>query len=158
MAKFDPKILSPKEKEKLLNNFFSAIADLKNFDEASRFFKDLLNEKETAMLARRLEIAKFLDQGFTFEAIYRKLRVGRSTIASVNRWLNYGRNGYKIVVGRLLEKEKRKREEKSLKINRMMNPFDYKYKYPHAQLRDFARNATRIIKRKIKERKLKRKS
>jgi len=155
MTKFDPTTLTPQETEKLMNKFFQTVADLKNLDETKRFFKDLLSKKETAMLARRLEVAKLLELGFTFEEIQKKLRVGVATVTSVNRWLNYGRNGYKIVVGRLIDRENEKREKESLKIKKMTNPFDYKYKYPHVQITNITKGVTRAIKRKIKEHKLK---
>jgi TrpR-related protein YerC/YecD len=112
MSRFPLRKLSPKKQRELLEGFFLTIASLKNIQEVRRFFKDLLEIDETAMLARRLQAAIRLLAGKTYQEISQELKMGMDTIDRVNRWLKHGSQGYRIAVERLkrkkLEEEKKK--------------------------------------------------
>lgn len=82
------------ERYSMLDDFFAMIAKIKNKNEASKFFKDLLTPSESLMITRRIAIAKLLLEGWTFEEISRKMKVGTNTINSVNRWLFTGFGDY----------------------------------------------------------------
>jgi len=86
------------------------IALLESRDEVKNFFKDLLSETEAIMLARRIQIAKMLLEGFGYEEIQKSLKTSGNTIASVHRWLQGGFGGYEKLVPRL-QKELKRREE-----------------------------------------------
>lgn len=94
MAKFNLKQLTSKERIKLLNLLWTSITELKTREEVKNFFKDLLSESEAIMLARRILVAQELLEGKTYEDIMKKYKVGRSTLANVNRWLESGFGGY----------------------------------------------------------------
>ncbi len=96
--------LSEDEKKKFLGQFYSMVAMLKNREEVKSFLKDLLTLSEVVMVSRRIEIAKMLLEGFTPLEIKGKLKVGLSTIAHVERWLNQGFGGYKKIIERYNEK------------------------------------------------------
>lgn len=135
MAKFDPFLLPDENMGKIISEFWKAATLIRDYDEAKAFFKDLLTNKEMTMLARRLQIAKMLTEGFPFEAICLILKVGRGTVAKVSIWLNSGGNGYKIILERLIELEK----EKSKRENQIYDPFSWdniqkryaSYYWPH---------------------------
>ncbi len=74
-------------------------------EELTSFFNDLLTRTEKAMLGKRLLIALFLGQEYSYEDISRILRVGPNTISIVNDRLRDGR-GFELIIKRL-EKEKR---------------------------------------------------
>ena len=95
MAKFSDKHVPYPKQEELWDRFCASVATMERFDDVKRFFKDLLNRQERLMLVRRLQIADLLDQGFTYEAIRKRLGVGQATIARVQRWLRFGRDGYR---------------------------------------------------------------
>lgn len=59
------------------------------------------------MLARRLHIAALLEAGYTYDQIVRTLRSGSATVGRIQRWLNFGRDGYKRAI-RLLSIKDRK--------------------------------------------------
>ena len=126
--------LNKEEKIKFLGDFYSMVAILQSREEAKNFLKDLLTLSETVMLARRLQIAKMLLQGKTQEQIREKLKVGYSTIASVQRWLQAGFGGYGVILKRYEEQTKkrdRRKEEKLEKIK--ITPFSFRWlrkKYP----------------------------
>lgn len=106
MSRYNLRKLQEKHKKAVLNEFYSAVASLRNKREAEKFFSDLLDLNEIGMLARRLLAAEKLEQGKTFEVISQELKMGMDTIGRVSRWLEDG-EGYKLVISRL-KKNKRK--------------------------------------------------
>lgn len=123
MAKF-PKIpkLSKKEQEELFINFCQALAVLKNAQEVAIFLKDLLGEAELEMLAKRLEIAKHLIEGKTYEEINSELKVSHGTISRVNFWLKMSGTGYRLVSKRT-KKEKKPYSQFSEDIKRLKRTY-----------------------------------
>lgn len=99
--------LTELEKKKFLGELYDMIALLKSRDEVKQFFKDLLTLSEVVMVSRRLQIAKMLLEGFTYRDIRAKLKVGISTIISVERWLNQGFGGYRNIIQRHKKQEKK---------------------------------------------------
>ena len=80
---------------------FSSILELKNISECYKFFEDICTVNELKSLAQRLEVAKMLTDGETYSAIVQKTGASTATISRVNRALNYGSGGYKIILNRL---------------------------------------------------------
>ncbi|OGI27591.1 MAG: hypothetical protein A2359_04670 [Candidatus Moranbacteria bacterium RIFOXYB1_FULL_43_19] len=115
------------EKKKFLGELYDMIALLKNRDEVKQFFKDLLTLSETVMVSRRLQIAKMLLEGYAYRDIQTKLKVGFTTIVSVERWLNQGFGGYREIIKR------HKKQEKKFTEHEPALPFSMKHlrkKYP----------------------------
>lgn len=108
MPRVQPRLLSGDERMKLLDEFWTMIALLESRDEVKNFFKDLLSETEAVMLARRIQIAKLLIQGMSYESIRMTLKTSYVTIASVHRWLQGGFGGYEKLLPRLQEELKRR--------------------------------------------------
>jgi TrpR-related protein YerC/YecD len=99
MSKVNPRTLDANSKMKYLGLLWTSIAQLETRDEVKRFFKDLLSESEAIMLARRIEIAKRLLEGRSYDDIAEELKVGKDTIGRVQRWLVSGFGGYEKAVG-----------------------------------------------------------
>jgi len=119
--------LTELEKKVFLGEFYDMIALLKNRDEVKQFFKDLLTLSEVVMVSRRLQIAKMLLEGFTYRDIRTKLKVGISTIISVERWLNQGFGGYRNII------QRHKKQERKFKEYEPALPFSLNHlrkKYP----------------------------
>ena len=98
------------EKARLKNQttkaLFEAILSLENMEECDTFFEDLCTMKELADMAQRLEAAKMLLDGKTYEQIVREVEISTATISRVNRSLNYGNDGYAMVFERMGKKAK----------------------------------------------------
>ena len=62
------------------------------------FIQDLLTESEVTMFARRIEIARRLLRGLSFEEIMNELHVGSRTIVAVDRWLEGKLQGYRAEI------------------------------------------------------------
>jgi len=101
MAKYNrvPK-LTKSEREDLFLNFCQALASLKTTREVALFIRDLLGLQEVEMMAKRLEVAKLLVEGDTYEEIAEELKVSHGTIARVNLWLQMSGAGYRMVLKR----------------------------------------------------------
>jgi TrpR-related protein YerC/YecD len=86
---------------------FEAVLQLETMDECYRFFEDICTIKEVQAIAQRLEVAKLLKSNKTYNEIEELTGASTATISRINRSLNYGADGYKIVFEKLglIEKE-----------------------------------------------------
>lgn len=91
----------------LTDALFDAILSLENREECYQFFDDLCTVKEISDMSQRLEAAKLLLAGKTYEQIVKSAEISTATISRINRCIQYGSGGYQIVIDRLA----RQREE-----------------------------------------------
>ena len=83
------------------NDLMGAILKLKTKAEARRFFRDLLTEDELAEFGNRWLAARLLAKGVSYTKIADRTRLSSRTIARVSKWLNTGKDGYKLMIARL---------------------------------------------------------
>lgn len=88
-------------KDKFTDQLFKAILLLEDEEECYRFFEDICTVNELKSIAQRLEVAKMLKEGATYEEIASKTGASTATISRVKRCLNYGADGYQMVLERL---------------------------------------------------------
>ncbi len=88
---------------------FDAILSLETREECYQFFDDLCTVKEIADMSQRLEAAKLLLQGKTYEQIVKSAEISTATISRINRCIQYGSGGYQAIIERVQEKEKNDR-------------------------------------------------
>ena len=96
----------PRWKDELTDQLFKAILLLNNERECYSFFEDLATINEIKELSQRLEVARMLNDGSTYEEIAHKTGASSATISRVKRCLNYGDDGYKLIIERLFGKKK----------------------------------------------------
>jgi len=94
-------MLNGKLKNETLDRLFEAILLLENMDECYKFFEDLCTIHELQALAQRLEVVKMLKQNKKYTEITEKTGASTATISRVSRSLNYGKDGYNIILERL---------------------------------------------------------
>ncbi|NOH15296.1 YerC/YecD family TrpR-related protein [Clostridium cochlearium] len=82
-----------------------AILTLKDKEECYRFFEDICTINEIQSLSQRLVVAKMLKDKKTYQDISKLTGASTATISRVNRCLNYGSDGYNIVLEKLDNKE-----------------------------------------------------
>lgn len=80
---------------------YEAILSLKTKDECRAFFQDLCTFTEVKAMAQRIEVARLLDQGLIYNEILEKTGTSSATISRINRALQYGADGYRLVLDRL---------------------------------------------------------
>lgn len=86
--------------------FFKAILLLKDEEECRNFFEDICTVKELQDISQRLEVARMLDDGKSYQVVSKETGASTATISRVNRCLVYGSGGYKNVLEKLEEKNK----------------------------------------------------
>lgn len=93
--------MSKSFKNHSIDRLFEGILKLNTIDECYSFFEDLCTIHEIQSLAQRLEVAEMLTLGDTYISIGEKTGASTATISRVNRSLNYGADGYKLIISRL---------------------------------------------------------
>ena len=83
---------------------FDAILTLDTREECYRFFEDLCTVKEISDMAQRLEAAKMLLDGKTYEQIVRSAEISTATISRINRCIQYGEGGYRDTIEKAQKK------------------------------------------------------
>ena len=81
-----------------VNHLFDAILSLENKEECYRFFEDVCTVNELLSLSQRYEVARMLRAQKTYLDIAEKTGASTATISRVNRSLNYGNDGYDMVL------------------------------------------------------------
>lgn len=95
-----------KMKDELIDNLFKAVLLLKDIDECYKFFEDICTVGEIKAMAQRLEVARMLKEGMTYNDIAEKTGASTATISRIKRFLHYGADGYNIILERLKQQEK----------------------------------------------------
>lgn len=93
--------MNRKLQDELTDKLFDAILLLKNKEECYSFFEDVGTVAEVKAFAQRLEVAKMLDEGKTYREIHENTGASEATISRVSRSLNYGADGYRLILERL---------------------------------------------------------
>jgi len=84
-----------------LDQLFDAILTLETREDCYRFFEDICTVAELQALAQRLEVARLLQAEATYTAIAQKTGASTATISRVKRALNFGADGYHLILQRL---------------------------------------------------------
>lgn len=79
---------------------FKAILTLESVSECEKFFADACTIKEIQEIAQRYEVAQMLNNGTVYSEIAKKTGASTATISRVNKCLNYGEGGYKLVLSK----------------------------------------------------------
>lgn len=98
---------------KAVDHLFQAILSLENAKECYTFFEDVCTINELLSLSQRFEVAKMLREHRTYLEIAEKTGASTATISRVNRSLNYGNDGYDMVLSRIILEEDDDEEPKA---------------------------------------------
>ena len=77
---------------------FDAILSLETREECYNFFEDLCTVKEISDMAQRLEAAKMLLDGSTYDQIVKTVEISTATSSRINRCIQYGSGGYRDTI------------------------------------------------------------
>lgn len=97
--------MNEKIKTEAVDYLFEAILCLETKEECYSFFADLCTVNELLSLSQRFEVAAMLKEKKTYLGIAEKTGASTATISRVNRSLNYGNDGYDLVLGRMEPRE-----------------------------------------------------
>lgn len=86
-----------------LSLLLNAVLKLESYEECQNFFDDLCTVQELKALSQRIEVAAMLIDGKVYSEIVKATGASTATISRVNRSLNYGSDGYRVIFDRLKE-------------------------------------------------------
>ena len=89
-----------------LDRLFDAVLSLSSREECYDFFEDVCTMNELTAMSQRLAVASMLSDGHTYSDITAITGASTATIGRVSRTLNYGNDGYELVLDRLKNKPK----------------------------------------------------
>lgn len=93
--------MNAKIRTEAVDFLFDAIMQLQNKEECYIFFEDICTINELLSLSQRFEVASMLREKKTYLDIAEKTGASTATISRVNRSLNYGNDGYDMVLDRM---------------------------------------------------------
>lgn len=79
------------------NGLYEAILKIETVEECKNFFDDLLTYKEIELLAQRVEVAKMLIGGATYDEVIAKTNISSATLSRVSKCIKRGK-GYNTVL------------------------------------------------------------
>lgn len=103
--------MNNKIKNEAVDSLFRAILTLQSVEECYTFFEDACTINELLSLSQRFEVACMLREKNTYLEIAEKTGASTATISRVNRCLNYGNDGYDMVLERLKAQEESQKKD-----------------------------------------------
>ncbi|WP_318036632.1 YerC/YecD family TrpR-related protein [Dethiobacter alkaliphilus] len=100
-------MVNPKIKDNEMDQLCRAILLLESEEECYQFFEDVCTISEIKAMSQRLQVARMLQEGKTYQQIESETGASTATISRVKRYLNYGAGGYQTVLSRLEMQEKK---------------------------------------------------
>jgi len=83
-----------------MQRLYQAFAKTSEPEQIKALMEDLCTISELHEMAQRLTVAFMLDSGESYLAIQEKTGASATTIARVSKCLNYGANGYRLIIDR----------------------------------------------------------
>lgn len=100
-------VFTPRYRSEQTDRLVQALLALENEEETYRFLEDVLTIQELKSITQRVEVAVMLRGKETYQEIVRQTGASTTTIGRVNRTLQYGADGYQIVLDRLDEAQQK---------------------------------------------------
>ena len=100
-------MVNPKLRDELNDQLCEAVLHLNSVEECYQFFEDICTISELKAMSQRLEVARMLKEKLTYDAIVERTGASTATISRVKRCLNYGADGYNVVLSRMGEEEQK---------------------------------------------------
>lgn len=146
-------ILTDAKRRELILNLCRSFITLQTPEEAAQAFTDLLTPKEIETIGKRLEIAEMLVKQEGYETIRKELKVGYSTIARINTWLNLAGEGFHM----MLDRRKPFPKEHQVTEDERYNPYSWHnvkrryslYFWPQLLLEELVKQSNTQERRKI---------
>lgn len=92
-------------KDEYLDLLCEGILSLETNEEVHRFLCDVCSKAELKAIVQRVVVAKMLSEDCVYNKIIEETGASTATISRVNKSLERGADGYKLVLARLAEKK-----------------------------------------------------
>ena len=100
-------MVNPKLRDELNDQLCEAVLHLNSVEECYQFFEDICTISELKAMSQRLEVARMHKEKLTYDAIVERTGASTATISRVKRCLNYGADGYNVVLSRMGKEEQK---------------------------------------------------
>lgn len=87
--------------DKALDLLCEAILTLNTVEECRSFLEDACSEMELRTISQRMVVAKMLSEKSVYSRIIEETGASTATISRVNKSLEYGAEGYRLVLSRM---------------------------------------------------------
>ena len=94
-------MFTPRIQNEQTDLLMKALLSLRSTEEAYRFCEDVLTVQELKSITQRLEVAVMLQHKVTYQEIAKQTGASTATISRVNRALQYGADGYALVLSQM---------------------------------------------------------
>lgn len=88
-----------------MEKLYKAILSLDSIEECQKFFEDICTIKELQDISQRLQVAKMLKEGRSYQEVSRETGASTATISRVNKCLVYGNGGYSAILSKMDEEK-----------------------------------------------------
>lgn len=88
-----------------MNLLCDALVALASREDAYSLLEDLCTIQEVQSMAQRIDVARLLREGATYQQVAAQTGASSATISRVNRCLQYGAGGYRIVLEQTADRE-----------------------------------------------------
>jgi len=88
-------------RDRQTDELFKSILTLQSVEECYQYFDDLCTIKEVRDLGQRLEVARRLKAGASYQQAGEATGASTATIGRVKKCLEYGTGGYRTVIARM---------------------------------------------------------
>lgn len=75
-----------------------AFCQLRDGAEVAAFLKDLCTTNELDAMGQRLQVARLVERGISYQEISRRTGASTATVTRVAHWLHYGEGGYRTLL------------------------------------------------------------
>jgi TrpR-related protein YerC/YecD len=75
-----------------------AVARLRDPEVVAAFLRDLCTATELDAMGQRLQVARLVDEGLSYQEISRRTGASTATVTRVAQWLHHGQGGYRAVL------------------------------------------------------------
>ena len=82
-------------------DLMKAILSIENEAECYEFLNDICTIQELEKMSQRLEAAKLLSEGITYEKVIEQTGISSTTLSRVSRCIKYGDGGYTKIIEKL---------------------------------------------------------
>ena len=87
-----------KNMQYLSKDIIDAIIKIDNEQDCIDFLNDLCTIQELEKMSQRLEAAKLLLEGCTYEQVIEQTKISSTTLSRVSKCIRYGDGGYKKII------------------------------------------------------------
>lgn len=82
-------------------DIIDAIIKIDNEQDCIDFLNDLCTIQELEKMSQRIEAAKLLLEGCTYEQVIEQTKISSTTLSRVSKCIRYGDGGYKKVIDKI---------------------------------------------------------